>query len=640
MKNRIITGMLTSLAMLSASLTSPYTAAAEEMCSNGYVNGGYVHLPEQYNCNSIYEYDESTDPVVGAASFPDAYDLRDEGCVTSIKDQGAEGMCHAFAAIGACETNLLKQGLETDPDSLNLSEAQLGNFLYTLQGDPFDSCYGDYLNAPAKGAAGGNGLFAMAALAGGIGTQLEEYCPYSQWNSGYSEYNRYTGEYRLNKMETITQLSSQTDIDTIKSWLMESGGVGFAFYSRRTLYYDNGTSFSYYAPGKSFRENANHAALIIGWDDNYSRENFAGDELPSSDGAWLVKNSYGPDYFDDGYFWISYEDPTMGSYCRYILEDADNYDDVYEYDGAGYVFGYAYKKAANIFTAEYDCTLTDVSFYIPSGNPASTVYKAEVYLVNDNTNDPTDGMRVSSASLKTSHSGYRKIALENSVDIKEGQQFSVVLSAESSGKNSTTYLAIEESYEITSSFLVETHLDRGESYVLSDENDWLDITDVENNNGVLGNAAIKAFTVRSEEREPVQLKTAIEAAHSSGIDDETLSKAVAEGEAALENNENYRVCSRLAQTILALLEENGNISYPEYIYADYGVICGDSDNDGVVGISDAVMALTAYSAEGAGSIYRLRKSQLIGMDAVQDGSIDMNDAIEILTIYAMHGASA
>lgn len=36
---------------------------------------------------------------------------------------------------------------------------------------------------------------------------------------------------------------------------------------------------------------ANHCVTIVGWDDNYPRDNFA--NRPSGDGAWLIANSYG-----------------------------------------------------------------------------------------------------------------------------------------------------------------------------------------------------------------------------------------------------------------------------------------------------------------------------------------------------------
>ncbi len=626
-------GAFTSVVMLSGIFTSAINAGAEETQYAGIINDGYVQLYTDENASSDHT---ETMPVLGASSLPSSYDLRDEDCVTPVKDQGAEGMCHAFAAIGACETNLLKQGLETDPDSLDLSEAQLGYFLYTMQEDPFDPCLGDYLNAAGKGAAGGNGIFAMAALAGGLGTQYEEYCPYKQWSSGYSEYNRYTGKYRLKSMDTVQQIYTNDEFDTIKSWIMESGGVGFAFYSKRSLYYDNGTSFSYYAPDNDFYEDANHAALIVGWDDDYSRENFADDTTPSGNGAWLVKNSYGVDYFDDGYFWISYEDPTMGSFCRYILEDADAYDDVYEYDGAGYIYGYNYDKAANIYTAEYDCTLSDAAFYIPSGNPAGTRFKAEVYILNSNTDDPTDGRKMSSTTLTPFYSGYKKVSLEEPVELEEGQQFSIVISA-SASFGGTTYLPIEEPFQIVSGFQIECHADKGESYVL-EEGRWIDITNEKGNSGTLGNVPVKAFTVRNTQREPLQLQAALAAADASGIEDSTLAKAVSEGQAALNNGAGYRKCARTAQTILALLEKNGAVSYPEYIYEDYGVISGDSNNDGTISIADATAVLTAYSADGAEITYRSRKSQLIGMDIVSDGVIGIDDATAILTLYAEQGA--
>ncbi|MDR3241167.1 MAG: C1 family peptidase [Lactobacillaceae bacterium] len=53
---------------------------------------------------------------------------------------------------------------------------------------------------------------------------------------------------------------------------------------------------------------ANHATTIVGWDDNFSKDKFAKDVQPAQDGAFLVKNSWGTVWGDDGYFWVSYED--------------------------------------------------------------------------------------------------------------------------------------------------------------------------------------------------------------------------------------------------------------------------------------------------------------------------------------------
>lgn len=34
-----------------------------------------------------------------------------------------------------------------------------------------------------------------------------------------------------------------------------------------------------------------HAVLLVGWDDNYPKENFLEGNRPEQDGAWLIRNS-------------------------------------------------------------------------------------------------------------------------------------------------------------------------------------------------------------------------------------------------------------------------------------------------------------------------------------------------------------
>ena len=67
----------------------------------------------------------------------------------------------------------------------------------------------------------------------------------------------------------------------------------------------------YYCNDETFVKDEQHAILIVGWDDNYSRDNFRDNNKPKNDGAWLVKNSWGNYNDEGGYFWISYEDKTL-----------------------------------------------------------------------------------------------------------------------------------------------------------------------------------------------------------------------------------------------------------------------------------------------------------------------------------------
>ncbi len=632
-----LTAAFTGLALFASAVTYKFPVQAIESGASVGMNESYIQIfTEDKEQSRDAQYDM---PVVGAADLPSSYDLRDEGCVTSVKNQGAEGMCHAFAAIGVCESNLLKQGLETDCETLDLSEAQLGYFLYTLQENPLDSLYGDYLNTAGKGADGGNGIFAAAGLAACIGTEYEDFCSYSDWSKGYSAYSRYTGRYRLRSLDIIERAQTANTRNTIKSWLMESGAVGFAFYSQRSLYYDNGTSYAYYAENKSFYEDANHAALIVGWDDSYSRENFAEDSRPSGDGAWLVKNSYGADLFDDGYFWISYEDPAMGAFCRYIMESVENWDDVYEYDGVGYINSYTFDYAANVFTAEYDCRLTDISFSAPTANPSGTKYNVDIYTLNENTEDPTDGKLVAAVSGTIEHGGYVTADIEDEVTLKQGEQFSLVLSMSAPvGYKQYIYLPVEKDANISDTFFYECEARSGESYVYFDGG-WKDTVKCTDELSELGNIPLKAFAVRTGSYEPVKLETAIAQAENSGVDSELLNEAVSYGRELIENGASAASCTKAADRIFAVLENNGaDIAYPEYIFEDYGRTAGDSNGDGIIGLDDGAEVLSVYSVRGAGMIQRLTTAETYAMDLIQDGNIGLDDASGILKKYAEKSA--
>lgn len=81
--------------------------------------------------------------------------------------------------------------------------------------------------------------------------------------------------------------------------------------SDKQMYGNTGKSnfTAYYCDDTS--KTTNHSVLIVGWDDNYSASNFNSKCRPSSDGAWLIRNSWGDCNSMGGYFWISYEDAML-----------------------------------------------------------------------------------------------------------------------------------------------------------------------------------------------------------------------------------------------------------------------------------------------------------------------------------------
>ena len=70
--------------------------------------------------------------------------------------------------------------------------------------------------------------------------------------------------------------------------------VGVTYYHGASYYNVDTAAYCYPTAGAGI----NHAVTIVGWDDSYKKENFLPASKVTSDGAWIVKNSWGPDFGD------------------------------------------------------------------------------------------------------------------------------------------------------------------------------------------------------------------------------------------------------------------------------------------------------------------------------------------------------
>ena len=388
---------------------------------------------------------------------PSSYDLRTTGKLTPVKDQGTCGSCWTFGAMGSLESNLL-------PEEWDFSENNLKNT------SGFDLGHCD----------GGNGFMSMAYLTRWDGPVTEADDPYSV-SSDVSPADL-TVRKHLQEVLILPARANATDNENIKQAVMTYGAVQTSMYWS-DLSYNSTNKAYYYNSGTS----TNHAVDIVGWDDTYSKSNFA--SVPSGDGAFIIRNSWGTSWGMSGYFYISYYDSAVGKY-NYVFNGAQavtNYARVYQYDPLGWVGNVGYSSTtawfANIFTVAADEQLSAISFYAASPNSPY-----EIYIYTNASSGPTSGSLAGSTTGTIAVAGYHTIDLPSPVSITSGQKFSVVVKLTTPGFN----WPIPYEYPMTDYASMAT-AGSGQSYISSTGVSWTDITTLEANS----NVCLKAFTVNS-----------------------------------------------------------------------------------------------------------------------------------------------
>ncbi len=203
--------------------------------------------------------------------FPTAFDWRDSGIVTPVKNQGGCGSCWAFGATGAFEAAIKKH----DGIVYDLAEQQ-----------PL-SC-----NVYGSTCAGG-WIEPVYELFQRYGAVLESCMPYQQADLPCTQ------DQCPVAVKLKTWVNVADDVNSIKQALM-TGPVATGF----TVYDDffNYTSGCYQHTWGGVA--GGHIIVVVGWDDNF---------CGTGQGAWICKNSWGQGWGNlAGYFYIKWGDSDIG----------------------------------------------------------------------------------------------------------------------------------------------------------------------------------------------------------------------------------------------------------------------------------------------------------------------------------------
>ncbi len=388
-------------------------------------------------------------PVMSAAdstvyanrgTIPSAYNSVTEGKVPSLKNQGSYGTCWAFAAVGASEASLIARGKATT--DIDLSERHLAYFFYNKgeTGDALGGTIGDYNTGLTDNYMdqGGNSLFTMWHLASWAGLVNESVAPYEDIETALT--NNTTNVYGSSAYHLQNAyIINKANTDIVKQTIMDYGAVAVAYHAvQGASNYDAPIAGDYGAYYYNVANAAtNHAVQIVGWDDNYSASNFA--LTPAGNGAWLVKNSWGDELENEtcaqnGYFWISYYDTGLSAnFYAFVCEPADNYDNIYQYDGAAGNYYYAAYGAANVFEVQANNGRPEILQAVGIGNYSNGVdYTLTIYKGLSDGNDPTSGTKMLEQTGTLTYTGYNTVKLNSPIAVSPGEKFSVVWTFDSS----------------------------------------------------------------------------------------------------------------------------------------------------------------------------------------------------------------
>ena len=573
-KLKTVMGILLSASMIISGSTP---AAADSLYAGGkdaskqvenFIDALAATKNEKYsgNMKSSNAFDYMSEKsrkmaLKSAENLPSRFDLRDRGVVTPVKNQGRLPICWTFGSIGASEISILSSsGTTYEKAKLDLSERHLAYFTYRhIPEDKNNPQAGEGVYWPEGEhdtsvlfSEGGTTYMPLHMFASGMGPVMESDVPYEgknklireDWNGNPLEYSagddwtvsekmRFKREYNLiegnmlpQPVKYVTDKYGNTKYEyneaataAIKSELYQGRGVSASYANNwdkpyMDVYSDNPSQYAY-EPGWP-----NHAILLVGWDDNYSKENFrttfkGQTHEPEGDGAWIVRNSWGSgeqefpnnagvdfgivneDGVHTGYFYISYYDQSLNSDAgaftfEFEKADSDNPEIINQHD---FMLMHEFQwqlvdfktRTSNIFTADEGQNVESVGVY--TVHPQTKV-NVKLYEMTDGATEPDEGFLVAEKTRTFDYGGFHRVNFDNSPFIAGGKKFSAVVTATVDTDEGTKYLYItnygknEKYYNTYGEWEGLPYYQRGivnpgESYVYyEDDGKWRDYADV------------------------------------------------------------------------------------------------------------------------------------------------------------------
>ncbi len=344
-------------ALLAASLMMP-SAATVYGKAKPLVADNSLKLVSSNEATRFQTQEERLRVTQALGNLPEKFDLRDKDVdvVTSVKRQNPFNSCWSFGICAAAESSILTDlGMtnteykEKNGEELDLSEKYLAWWAASAVPEgsrEFASQIGEgrhWFDEDAPSGdhydMGGTEILGTELFASGIGPVLEKFYPYNGYDAsgnpsmekeadwslpdgtfGQANFLLKNGNRLPNPIikhndttgtgELVYDGYDESATAAIKLELFKGRAVALSYMADLSQVGDDNTSD--YMNTETFAQyddtnlSLNHTVCIVGWDDTFSRTKFKEGKQPPEDGAWIIKNSWGPNEYDHGYFYLSY----------------------------------------------------------------------------------------------------------------------------------------------------------------------------------------------------------------------------------------------------------------------------------------------------------------------------------------------